>query len=145
MDVVVAEHGIRDTIHRYAHHVDDGRFVDLSELFTHDGEFIIDRFDEQPNPIRGRSAIADYLAWSADQRTRDPLRGPYRRHHVSSVLVNLDSATSARAECYFIAVMAHGVDHWGRYEDDLQFVDDLWRFARRHVRVDGRVVRDLGA
>src|SRR5690606_25420976 len=42
--VLLVEHGIRDTIARYAHHVDDGEFEALSRLFTADGEFIIDRF-----------------------------------------------------------------------------------------------------
>ena len=135
---MLAEAGVRDTVARYAHHVDDGEFVELSELFVVDGEFLIDRFDEPLNPLRGRRAIVEYLTRSAAERAADPRRGPYRRHHVSSVLVRVESASSATAESYFIAVMAHGVDHWGRYEDMLRLDGDRWRFERRHVRVDGR-------
>lgn len=139
--ILLAEHGIRDTIARYAHHVDDGEFEALSRLFTADGEFIIDRFDERPNPMRGRRAIAEYLARSAEERSRDPQRGPYRRHHVSSTLIEVASSTRARATSYFVAVMAHGVDHWGRYVDTFHLDDGRWRFAERHVHVDGRIRR----
>jgi 3-phenylpropionate/cinnamic acid dioxygenase small subunit len=138
---IAAELGIRDTIARYAHHVDDGDFEALADLFTEDGEFVIDRFDEPVNPMRGRRAIAEYLTHSADARSSDPERGPYRRHHVSSMLVRLESTTTARVESYFTAVMIHGVDHWGRYEDNFEFVGGRWRFAKRHVRVDGRISR----
>ena len=139
--VLLAEHGIRDTIARYAHHVDDGEFEALSRLFTADGEFTIDRFDESPNRLRGRQQIAEYLARSAEERTRDPLRGPYRRHHVSSTLVDVETSTRARATSYFVAVMAHGPDHWGRYVDVFHLDDGRWRFAKRHVHVDGRIRR----
>jgi hypothetical protein len=135
---MLAEAGVRDTIARYAHHVDDGEFVALSELFVADGELMIDRFDEPLNTLRGRCAIAEYLTRSAAERAADPRRGPYRRHHVSSVLVRVESAARATAESYFTAVMAHGVDHWGRYEDVLRLDVDRWRFEHRHVRVDGR-------
>jgi hypothetical protein len=34
-------------------------------------------------------------------------------------------------------VTDRGVDHWGRYRDDLVRAGDVWRFAHRHVRTDG--------
>lgn len=139
--VPLAEHGILDTIARYAHHVDDGEFEALSRLFTADGEFTIDRFDEPLNPLRGRRQIVEYLARSAEERSRDPLRGPYRRHHVSSTLIDVETSTRARATSYFVAVMVHGVDHWGRYVDAFELDDGRWRFANRHVHVDGRIRR----
>ena len=44
----------------------------------------------------------------------------------------------ARSRCYFQVLMADGLDHWGRYVDELVRVDGEWRFARRRVSVDGR-------
>jgi hypothetical protein len=34
-------------------------------------------------------------------------------------------------------VTDRGVDHWGRYRDELVDTEDRWRFARRQVRTDG--------
>ncbi len=31
----------------------------------------------------------------------------------------------------------HGLDHWGRYTDRFERVDERWLFAHRAVRVDG--------
>jgi len=33
--------------------------------------------------------------------------------------------------------MEHGLDHWGRYDDEYHRTDENWRFARRRVRTDG--------
>lgn len=141
-DDAISHELIRQTISCYAHHVDDGHFEALSQLFTADGTLVIDRFDEATFALEGRDAIASYLARSAAERAADPRRGPYRRHHVSSIGVTLEDATRATGLCYFMAVMAHGPDHWGRYEDTYRF-DGRWRFAHRHVRVDGRIRREV--
>lgn len=135
---MLAETGVRTTIAQYAHHVDDGEFVALSELFVEDGEFMIDVVENRPNLLLGRRAIADYLIRSAAKRAADSQRGPYRRHHVSSVLVHVESPLTAAAKSYFIAVMADGPDHWGCYEDAFRLHGNRWLFERRHVHVEGR-------
>ena len=135
---------IRRTIAQYGLDVDAGRFEALTELFTPTGVLVIDRFDEDTFELAGRSEIASYLARSAAARTADPMRGAYRRHHVSTTLLSLKSGTSARGECYFLAVMSHGIDHWGRYEDTYRVHHDVWRFHRRHVHVEGRIRRGGG-
>jgi hypothetical protein len=34
-------------------------------------------------------------------------------------------------------VTDRGVDHWGRYRDELGRDGDVWRFLHRRVRTDG--------
>jgi hypothetical protein len=53
------------------------------------------------------------------------------------VLVDLDGPEQARARSYFLAVTDTGVDHWGRYRDELVPAGGRWRFAVRQVRTDG--------
>jgi SnoaL-like protein len=62
---------------------------------------------------------------------------PRIRHHVGSVVIELDGRERAQARCYFLAVTDRGVDHWGRYLDELVPSGDRWRFSHRRVRTDG--------
>ncbi len=130
-----AREQIRDTIARYAHCVDGGRFDDLVELFATDGVLEV----EGKPPHRGRSAIRDVVTGTG----RDLAAGagaPRIRHHVTNVLIELDGPDRARARCYFLAVTDRGVDHWGRYRDELvRGPGGRWRFAHRRVRTDGVV------
>jgi 3-phenylpropionate/cinnamic acid dioxygenase small subunit len=127
-----AREQIRDTIARYAHCVDGGRFDDLVALFTPDGVLEV----EGEPAHRGRDAIRAFVTGTG----RDLAAGtgaPRIRHHVSNVLIETESPDRARARCYFLAVTDRGADHWGRYGDDLVRTDDGWRFAHRRVRTDG--------
>jgi hypothetical protein len=56
---------------------------------------------------------------------------------VANVVIELEGPHRARARSYFLAVTERGVDHWGRYRDELVRSGDRWRFARRQVRTDG--------
>lgn len=129
---LVAREQIRDTIARYAHCVDGGRFDELVELFVPDG--VLEVVGEPPQ--RGRDAIKAFVAGvgrDLGAATATPRIG----HHVGNVVIELDGKQRARTRCYFLAVTDHGVDHWGRYRDELVPLDDRWRFARRKVRTDG--------
>jgi 3-phenylpropionate/cinnamic acid dioxygenase small subunit len=131
---VAAREGVRDTIARYAHCVDSGRFDDLVELFTPDGVLEV----EGEAPHRGRDAIHAFVTGTGRDLAAET-GTPRIRHHVGNVLIELDGRDRARARCYFLAVTDRGLDHWGRYRDELQRSDDRWRFARRRVRTDGAV------
>ena len=51
------------------------------------------------------------------------------RHHVSSVLIDLDVAAGrATASSYFFVVTEVGPDHWGTYREELRF-DSAFMFA----------------
>jgi 3-phenylpropionate/cinnamic acid dioxygenase small subunit len=127
-----AREQIRETIARYAHCVDGGRFDDLVELFTADGVLEV----EGEPAHRGRDAIRAFVTGTGQDLARGQ-GAPRIRHHVSNVLVELAGRDRARARCYFLAVTDRGVDHWGRYRDDLVRAGGSWRFAHRHVRTDG--------
>ena len=134
MDVweLVAREQIRETIAAYALRVDGGRFEELVELFSRDGVLEV----EGEPPHRGREAIRAFVTGTG----RDLAAGtgaPRIRHHVSNVVIELDGSDRARARCYFLAVTDRGVDHWGRYRDELGREGDVWRFLHRRVRTDG--------
>jgi 3-phenylpropionate/cinnamic acid dioxygenase small subunit len=128
-----AREHIRETIAGYAHCVDGGRFDELVELFTPDG--VLEVEDETAH--RGRDAIRDFVTGTGRDLAAGTAGPPRIRHHVSNVLIELNGPDRARARCYFLAVTDRGVDHWGRYLDDLVRAGDGWRFARRRVHTDG--------
>jgi 3-phenylpropionate/cinnamic acid dioxygenase small subunit len=127
-----AREHIRETIARYAHCVDGGRFDELVELFTADGVLEV----EGEPAHRGRDAIRAFVTGTG----RDLAAGTGAsriRHHVSNVVIELEGPDRAQARCYFLAVTDRGVDHWGRYRDEVVRTGDGWRFGHRQVRTDG--------
>ena len=127
-----AREEIRDTIDRYAHCVDGGRFDELVDLFAPDGVLEV----EGEPPHRGRDAIRGFVIGTGRDLAAET-GAPRIRHHVGNVLIELDGPEQARARCYFLAVTDRGVDHWGRYRDELVRLGDRWRFTHRRVRTDG--------
>jgi SnoaL-like domain len=125
---------VRDTVAAYAHAADGGRFHDLVALFTPDGILEIDGEDA----YEGRDAIHAFLtAVGAD--LKDASAVPFIRHFTSNLHIEVDDHDSARARCYFLAVTASGLDHWGRYRDRLVREGDRFLFSHRRVRTDGGV------
>jgi hypothetical protein len=129
---LAAREGIRDTLARYAHYADAGRFRELVALFTEDGVLEI---DGRP-PLQGRAAIETFLTGTRSD-LRENLSQPFIRHHLSSVRIDLHGADTASAASYFLAITERGPDHWGRYRDRLVRAGDLWLFHQRRVRPDG--------
>jgi 3-phenylpropionate/cinnamic acid dioxygenase small subunit len=129
---LAAREEIRDTIARYAHYVDGGRFDELVDLFVPDGVLEV----EGESSHRGRDAIRAFVA-GVGHDIAASTGVPRIRHHVGNVLVELEGAERARARSYFLAVTNSGVDHWGRYRDQLVPSGGQWRFALRQVRTDG--------
>jgi len=127
-----AREQIRDTIARYAHCVDGGRFDELVALFIRDGILEV----EGEPAHRGRDAIRAFVTGTGHDLAVGT-GAPRIRHHVSNVLIDLEGPDRARARCYFLAVTDRGTDHWGRYRDDLVRTNDGWYFARRRVGTDG--------
>ena len=123
---------IRETLARYAHFADTGRFAELADLFTADGALEI---DGRP-PLNGRPAILEFLT-STKQSLSSTLKRPYIRHHVSSITIALRSPDEAEAASYFLAMTERGPDHWGRYRDVLVRAGEDWLFRQRRVRPDG--------
>jgi 3-phenylpropionate/cinnamic acid dioxygenase small subunit len=129
---LAAREQIRDTIARYAHCVDGGRFDELVELFLPDGVLEV----EGEAPHRGRDAIRAFVT-GVGRDIAASTGAPRIRHHVGNVVVELEGPDRARARSYFLAVTDRGVDHWGRYRDELMPSGERWCFAVRQVRTDG--------
>lgn len=127
-----AREGIRETIARYAHHADSGRFDELASLFTADGVLEV----RGEPPLAGRDAIRAYLV-GVGAALADTTDVPMIRHHVTSVSIDVIDHDEARAACYYLAITERGPDHWGRYRDHFARVDGEWLFAHRRVRTDG--------
>lgn len=125
------EHGIRQLSMAYASAVDRGDFRTVASLFMADG---ILRVGSGP-PIAGRVAIEAYLETGAFMDdTSKPL--PQVRHHVTTVHVHRSDPESFASVTYFLAVTASGLDHSGRYLDDVSTTPSGMRFARRRIRID---------
>jgi hypothetical protein len=127
-----AREAIRDTLARYAHCADSGRFGELVELFCEDGVLAIDGHE----PLNGRAAILAFLS-STKASLSSSLQQPYIRHHISSIVIDLRSPDEASAASYFLAITERGPDHWGRYRDQLVRRGNRWLFQHRRVRLDG--------
>ena len=129
---IAAREQIRDTLARYAHCADTGRFAELAALFTDDGVLAI---DGRP-PLRGRAAIEAFLTRTKTNIAAN-LAQPFIRHHVSSIRIEVLSSDAASSASYFLAITERGPDHWGRYRDRLVRVREQWLFQHRRVRPDG--------
>jgi ketosteroid isomerase-like protein len=141
-DELAARESIRETVARYAHRVDGGRFDALVTLFTADGVLEV----EGEVVAKGHAELREFFAGvGRDLAERSSAAIPRIRHHVSNLTIDLDGPTSARASSYFLAVTDAGVDHWGRYRDHLVAVGRDWRFKLRSVRTDGAVTGGFGA
>ena len=138
----IAREEIRDLIARYNHAGDRGRLDALVACFAPDG---VMELPDLP-PLRGRAAIREHLAGVVRELARNTSR-PTLRHHVASLLIELDGADQARASAYFSVYTEIGLDHWGGYRDRLRRSDGQWLFSQRKVRVDGAVAgsRMVGA
>jgi SnoaL-like domain len=62
---------------------------------------------------------------------------PYIRHCVFTHQIDFSDRTTATGRSYFQVLMAHGLDHWGRYFDEYTERDGRWLFGRRQVTTDG--------
>src|ERR1051325_7456670 len=129
---LVARECIRDAIARYAHRGDTGRLDELLGLFAEDGTL---EAGDQP-PAQGRAAIRA-LFLDTGTRLAAAAARPFLRHHVSNVLIEVASTTSATALSYFFVITERGPDHWGRYRDRFVARDGRWLFTHRRAKVDG--------
>ena len=60
------------------------------------------------------------------------------RHFVATHQIDVEDHTHASGRSYFAVLMAHGLDHWGRYLDRYEERDGRWLFTLRRALPDGR-------
>jgi len=131
---IEAREAIRDTIARYAHAADTGRFADLVALFIEGGGLEIEGLP----PLSGRNEILAFLTRQKLPAADEARPTRFIRHHVSSIRIEVTARDEASAKSYFLTLTERGPDHWGVYRDRFARVGDRWLFRQRRVKVDGR-------
>jgi 3-phenylpropionate/cinnamic acid dioxygenase small subunit len=138
---VAARESIRDLVTRYNSNGDTGRFAQVLALFGPDATMELVADDGAVRSYHGKDEIETIFTgtkarWSTEA-TRRASPG-YVRHCVFTHQIDFVDQTHARGRSYFQVLMAHGLDHWGRYLDEYEERDGRWVFARRRVTTDGR-------
>ena len=122
---LAAREAIRDTIARYNHAGDRGRFGDMVATFLADGVLELDGGERH----EGHDALRSFFSHVGDDRALTVLR-----HCVTNTLIDVQSPRAATARSYFMVLTDIGVDHWGTYHDRLEPVGARWLLAHRSVR-----------
>lgn len=133
---LVARESIRDLVARYNANGDSGRFEPLMELFAPDAVMEL-----SGEVFAGHDRIRSIFTSTAENVSATPSAPgaprPHLRHSTATLQIDVESPARARSRCYYTVLMAHGLDHWGRYIDEFAVVDGAWRFTRRQVFTDG--------
>lgn len=145
---LTARECIRDLVARYNANADAGRFAEVEALFTADAVVELTSLDGGTRTFEGRDAIGSLLAgtraaWDPERdRVAAGDRGQaggrhHVRHFVATHQIDLVDRDHARGRSYYLVLMRHGLDHWGRYVDEYEAKDGEWRIAHRRVLSDG--------
>jgi hypothetical protein len=130
---LMARESIRDLVARYNANGDTGRFDHVMELFAEDAAMDVEGMGLKT----GLDEIRTVFTGARDGAIygEHPV---YVRHMTSTLQIDLVDEKRARGRCYYYVITDVGLDHWGRYIDEYETVDDTWRFAHRKITVDGR-------
>lgn len=137
---LVARESIRDLVARYNANGDAGRFAEMVKVFAPDAVMELVSADGRVRRFEGIEAIADVFTGTKAAWDAAAGRGPahHVRHFVATHQIDVDDPSHARGRSYFVVLMAHGVDHWGRYVDRYETRDGQWRIVERRALSDGR-------
>jgi hypothetical protein len=131
LENLLAHQAITELLGQYVAGVDRGEPERTAGLFGEHGVLEVHGGRE----YAGRDGVREFLSGS---RIPGAMNAFGRiRHHVSSLVIELDSPESATASSYFLAVSRIGPDHWGTYRDELEARDGSWSFRRRQVTIEG--------
>ena len=115
---------IREVLHLYCFHMDEGKFDELSTLFAPDGEWIAPY-----RTARGPEEIAAWLKQSVPPT-------PKRVHYAMNTVIGLDGDEAVAKSNYL--VMVEGPEGpvpsvCGTYADRLVRTGTGWKFRRREL------------
>jgi hypothetical protein len=115
---------IRELLHQYCFHMDEGRFAELGALFAPDGVWTA--------PYRTATGPAGITAWL----TQSVPASPKRMHYVMNSIIGVDGPRATARSNYL--VMVEGPDGpvpsvCGTYADVLVKSAQGWRFQRREL------------
>jgi hypothetical protein len=126
---LIARECIRDTVARYNHAGDRGRYDEMIGCFTPNGVLAIVEGGEHGGHEALRAFFSGVGA-AAPGLTQ-------LRHCVTNLLIDFDGEDEARTSSYFEVITDIGLDHWGRYRDRFVPSGDRWLIAERSVKTDG--------
>lgn len=115
---------IRELLHLYCFCMDEGRFLDLGNLFAPDGEWIA--------PYRRACGPAEITAWL----TQSVPAEPRRMHYVMNSVIRVDGAAADAKSNYLVMVDSAAGPFpsvCGTYVDRLVRLAEGWRFRRREL------------
>ena len=118
----------------HVHFGDSGQVKAMVGLYAPDGVY------ELPNgtTLSGVEQIEQVLSGASSSSSADGWGLTYMRHHLTTSHIELLNKITARADTYFVNINNKGVDHWGRWQDELtRSSDGQWLFTRRIVVVEG--------
>jgi hypothetical protein len=125
---------VRQTLADYTAATDRFDLRALAACFGPNGVLV---FTGGTEPLMGPAAIeAGLLAAMTREPDRKGTAPKHVRHHVSSVRFGSVARDRVEVSSYFAVHTDVGLDHWGRYRDELIPVNDQWLFARRRISVD---------
>ena len=121
---------IRDTVARYNHAGDAGRYEDMIACFADDGVLAVVGGASH----RGHAELKTFLSGVGETATPGFTS---LRHCVTNLLIDVESPDAASGRSYFQVLTDIGLDHWGRYRDRFVRTADLWLLVHRSVKTDG--------
>ena len=127
---IAAREGVRDRIARYTHSGDRFQMELFADCFVEDG--VLEMRGQES--LLGRQAIFDHF-------TNRPATGAapgkrIMRHNITNILFEEVTPELVRVGCYFTVFTNIGLDHMGRYRDEMVPDGDVWRIKHRFVSVD---------
>lgn len=126
---------ISNLLARYAELIDNGDFVGVGELFAH-ATVTVDEGDGFK--WTGATEVQSMY----DTTTRKHEDGtPRSKHVLTNMIIELDGPDAGRCRSYFTVFMCTKTLPLqpivaGRYRDEFERVDGVWRYARRHMIVE---------
>ena len=133
---------IKNLIYTYADRIDHGDYAGLAQLFEH----AVITAEAMDDPVQGVDNVE--AMYTASTRLYPDTGTPKTKHVTTNVIIELDEATdTATAKSYYTVMQAVAGSLAlqpvisGRYRDEFERVDGVWRFSKRHMYID--LVGDL--
>ena len=152
---LTARESIRDLVARYNANGDAGRFAEVLALFADDAVMEIATAGGDVTRYEGHDAIATIFTGTKARWEREAAgpsggggatsvtasehqgRRRHVRHFTATHQIDVADRTHASGRSYFAVLMAHGLDHWGRYIDTYEERHGRWLFTLRRALPDG--------
>jgi SnoaL-like domain len=139
---LIARESIRDLVARYNANGDSGRFEEMMKVFADDAVMELVAADGSVQRYEGTAQVATIFTATKsgwDGTTTSAATRHHVRHFTATHQIDLVHETLAKGRLYYVVLMAHGVDHWGRYIDEYGVRDGRWVITQRRALSDGRM------